>query len=250
MLLFCISSISVFKADDFIFMKHIGRSTIILLFSFAILIFFIINITSAHEQDLCDTMYKHKSMNSYLLPVEGEWLVYWGGCKKTDNSHHQTADQQRFAYDLVKTNEHGRFFKGKGKRLTDYYAYGQNILAPEDGIVVSAIDGIEDYIIPNPNFIPGNLLVIKHHGNEYSYLAHLQRNSILVKVGDAVKKGQLVAKCGNSGNSTMPHLHFHITDNPNFHEGIGLPIQFSKIVVDEEPRIKYSPHKSERVINP
>lgn len=79
--------------------------------------------------------------------------------------------------------------------------------------------------------IRGNHVTIDH-GGEYSVLAHLTPGSISLEEGQQVKQGDLVGHCGNSGNSTEPHLHFHIQDHPNFFLGMGLPIQFEHIEIE------------------
>jgi hypothetical protein len=68
----------------------------------------------------------------------------------------------------------------------------------------------------NRMFVPGNLVVIKHADGEYSLFAHFKQNSIRVKIGDKVAKGQLIGLCGNSGNSSEAHLHFQVQNTPFF----------------------------------
>jgi len=73
----------------------------------------------------------------------------------------------------------------------------------------------------------GNHIVIDHGNNEFSLLAHLKNGSLLTKKGDRVEQGQLIAKCGNSGEgSTSPHLHYQLMDHANLLKAKGLPIQF------------------------
>ena len=69
-------------------------------------------------------------------------------------------------------------------------------------------------------------------GDRYYYLAHLQRGSVRVQVGERVERGQPLARCGNSGNSDYPHLHLHATRSPRFGEGVGENITFSGIDVE------------------
>lgn len=74
-----------------------------------------------------------------------------------------------------------------------------------------AVDGIKDNLpgTVNPFFVTGNTVVVKTASNEYLYFAHFQQGSILVRKGDKIKAVQILGLCGNSGNSTEPHLHLH-----------------------------------------
>lgn len=74
--------------------------------------------------------------------------------------------------------------------------------------------------------LAGNYVVIKHAENEYGFLAHLKQGSICVEPGEDVERGQEIGRCGHSGNSSEPHLHFHVHDHPTPYLGAGLPIQF------------------------
>jgi murein DD-endopeptidase MepM/ murein hydrolase activator NlpD len=78
----------------------------------------------------------------------------------------------------------------------------------------------------NPNQPEGNNVIIEHGNSEYSMLAHLNQGTISVKVGDFVKKGQVIGRCGNSGNSTEPHLNFQVMDTPDYLSGKSIRIQF------------------------
>jgi murein DD-endopeptidase MepM/ murein hydrolase activator NlpD len=62
----------------------------------------------------------------------------------------------------------------------------------------------------------GNYVIIDHGNGEYSFLAHLKKGSMVVAVGDSLKSGQFIGLCGNSGNSSEPHLHYHLQNKPIF----------------------------------
>jgi murein DD-endopeptidase MepM/ murein hydrolase activator NlpD len=120
--------------------------------------------------------------------------------------------------------------------VSDFYCYGKKILAPADGIIVEVKNDYKDSKImgngktdPLIKDIRGNYIIIKHAENEYSFLAHLMPNSILVSVGQPIKRKQPIAMCGNSGNTSEPHLHFHIQNGQNFFTSMGLPIHFQNI---------------------
>lgn len=68
-------------------------------------------------------------------------------------------------------------------------------------------------------------------------MAHLKKDSITIKVGDSVSRGQLIAKCGNTGNSTEPHLHFQLQTGQSFYSSAGLPVQFKNIALS--PVVNY-----------
>lgn len=175
----------------------------------------------------------------YRLPFDGIWYVSNGGITQ-ETSHSWDIVAQRYAYDFVVVDEALKRWRTDGKSLEDYLCYGLPILAPADGEVVHIQDGVRDaprvgtgwLDVFTPNF-PGNTITIKHAENEYSFLAHLRPGSICVQIGDVVQKGQEIAKCGNSGHSTEPHLHFQLQDHADFFEAAGLPIAFDAVVIND-----------------
>lgn len=161
------------------------------------------------------------------LPFAGEWVVFWGG-RTPDQNYHVVAPDQRFAYDLLVIRE-GTSHTGDGSSNTDYHCFGQPILAPAGGRITAAVDSVPDNVPGqmNPAAPPGNYVVIDHGAGEYSLLAHLRRGSVAVQVGDEVETGEALGECGNSGNSSEPHLHYHLQTGPTFGEGVGLPAYFN-----------------------
>jgi len=170
---------------------------------------------------------------TYILPVAGEWRVFNGGVTQ-ETSHSWGIPSQRFAYDLVKPGDNGRTFAGDGRRLTDYFCFDAPILAPADGVVVKVRDGIRDaphvgtfWMDWLTRDIGGNSVLIRHAAGEYCLLAHLKRGSVCVTSGQTVKQGQEIGRCGHSGNSTEPHLHFQFQNGKSFYFNSGLPVKFS-----------------------
>ncbi|MFT4014225.1 MAG: M23 family metallopeptidase [Paracoccus sp. (in: a-proteobacteria)] len=161
------------------------------------------------------------------LPFEGEWFVYWGGRDIKDNYHAVDAGQ-RFALDLL-ILRNGKSHIADPKSLESYHCWGQPILSPADGVVMRAIDGLPDQVIGlNDTANPaGNHVVIDFGNGEYGFLAHLRQDSVQVAKGDPVTLGQQIGQCGNSGNTTEPHLHFHMQTSPKLGHGEGLPAQFT-----------------------
>ena len=157
----------------------------------------------------------------------GTWYVAWGGRDAMHNYHVQARDQ-RFAYDFVVV--HGdSLYTGDGARNEDHYCWGEPVYAPAAGRVVTAVDSVADNARPGPKNAespPGNYVVIDHGDGEHSLLAHFRRGSVAVREGDAVASGALLGECGNSGNSSLPHVHYHLQTGPAYKEGVGLPAFF------------------------
>jgi Peptidase family M23 len=147
------------------------------------------------------------------LPFDGEWVVFWGGRTIEENHHASTADQ-RFAYDFLRDG-----------------CWDAPIYAPAAGRVTETVDGIDD-AGTNLESPAGNHVVIDHENGEYSVLAHLRRGSVAVRAGDRVESGTLIGRCGNSGHSSEPHLHYHLQNAPAFGRGDGLPAQFRDYLAD------------------
>jgi hypothetical protein len=169
---------------------------------------------------------KHGTKNKYIMPIKGEWFVFWGGSNEFIN-YHYVYETQRYAYDLIQVKD-GASFKETRLRNENFYAFNQEILAPAAGKVVKVIDGLKDNTpgemdAENP---AGNYVILEHSHKEYSMLAHLQKHSIEVREGETVTESQRIGRCGNSGNSSEPHLHFQVSDAPDFHKGKSIRIHF------------------------
>jgi len=80
--------------------------------------------------------------------------------------------------------------------------------------------------VRGPKGILGNHLVLRTDDDTYVALAHLKQGSLRVGVGDRVRKGEVVAELGNSGNSSEPHIHMQLMDHPNLMLAAGLPMAF------------------------
>jgi len=113
-------------------------------------------------------------------------------------------------------------------RNDSYYAYGQPIYAVADGVVVLTIDDVEENVPPEVTVkmtrhsVAGNVIVLDIGRGRYAVYGHIRPRSIKVPVGARVRRGQVLAEVGNSGNSTAPHLHFHVLDAPATGAGEGL----------------------------
>lgn len=176
--------------------------------------------------------YKPKIL--YNLPFSGSWTVANGGINKID-SHSWAICNQRYAYDFY-IEKAGKTYQENGKSVSDYFCYGKAILAPADGVVVEIKNLFDDTPIPeqqevscSASDVRGNYIVIQHSKHEYSTIAHIQKDSFTVNVGEKVYRGQQIACCGNSGNTSEPHIHFQIQQGKSFLLSASLPIWFTDI---------------------
>ena len=182
------------------------------------------------------------------LPIKGEWTVTWGGDTKEQNYHVESIAQKN-AFDILIKDGQGTTHKASGESNEDYYAFGKEIYAPCDGEVVLVVDGVKDNIpgALNPVYIPGNTVIIKTATGEYAFFAHFKQHSIVVKEGQKVSSGALLGLCGNSGNSSEPHLHFHLQNVEDMTKAIGAKCFFDQIKVNGVLKLDYSPVKGDKI---
>jgi Peptidase family M23 len=189
--------------------------------------------------------------NAYIFPVRG---VAYVGVAASLHTSHRWAVPQEFALDIAKLGDDGLSHRGAGTRFEDYYGYGAEVLAAADGRVIGAAnDQLEDTsAMQQPGEsqeayfarlqkdqaarlgkggILGNYVMIDHGKSEYALYAHLQPGSVRVKVEDQVKAGDVIGKLGSSGNSTEPHLHFHVCDNSDPLLCAGIPVNFTNVTI-------------------
>ncbi len=162
---------------------------------------------------------------------------------------------QRFAIDWVRVDDSGETHHGDPLDNNNYYAFGAEALAVADGVVTEVLDGvplnvpgIDSRAVPiTLENVGGNHVVLDIGNGHYAFYAHLQPGSLRVKLGDKVRRGQVVGLVGNTGNSTEPHLHFHISDATSPLGAEGLPYALTsfelqghagetKLVIDAKPR--------------
>ena len=181
------------------------------------------------------------------LPFDGEWFVFWGG-RTIEENYHVIAVDQRFAYDFLIVRG-GTSHRPDAKDNSGYYCWDSPIHAPADGVVTESVDGIEDNVpgVMNPGAPAGNHLVIDHGNGEYSLLAHFRRGTVAFHVGEHVKAGALLGRSGNSGNSSEPHLHYHLQNGPHFGSGEGLPAAFRDYCADGKPVASGEPKRGQHI---
>lgn len=138
---------------------------------------------------------------------------------------------QRFAIDYVQMDSAGRRWVGDSLVNASYHAQGADAIAVADGVVAATKDGIPENVpgvssraVPiTLETIGGNYVMLDIGGGRYAFYAHLQPGSLRVREGDRVRRGHVLGLVGNSGNSTEPHLHFHLSDGTSPLGAEGIP---------------------------
>lgn len=194
------------------------------------------------------------------LPFTGRWTVQNSPANRVP-SHGTHLFGTAYAIDFVAVDGHGRsappsfrtFFGTEPPEA--FTGFGSPVLAPAAGTVTAVHDGEPDHearrsplslagyaltqrerVRTGPAGIAGNHVVLAigtGRDRAYVLLAHLRRGSIAVAVGDAVSAGTPVGACGNSGNSTEPHVHIQVCDSMDWERAAGLPLMFSHPVTGE-----------------
>ena len=184
----------------------------------------------------------HTELHVLGPPVEGaDWLADDGPSNDQDNHHRrgvvildgQAVDSRRYAIDWKQARD-GASFSGDARDVRSYYSYGKAVLAVADGRVVTARDGLPDNIpghgdafhpaVPiTLETVAGNTITLDLGGGQFAYYMHLQPASLHVKAGDRVRRGQVLARVGGSGDAREPHLHFEVTTSSKLVAGEGVP---------------------------
>lgn len=184
----------------------------------------------------------HTSLDTLGPPVEGtNWLASDGPSNDRDNHHRRgiivlngsAVISRRYAIDWKKI-EKDASFSGDARDVRSYYAYGSPVLAVADGRIVAARDGLPDNVpghgesfhpsVPiTLDTVAGNTVTLQLVGGHFAYYMHLQPGSVRVNVGDRVRRGQMLARIGCSGDAREPHLHFEVTTSSEALVGEGVP---------------------------
>ncbi len=184
-------------------------------------------------------------------PMKGE---NWFCANISNSSHHRLTVlefdgvnriPQRFAIDWVQIGSNGQTYSGDRLVNSNYHAYGAEILAVAEGVVAKIQDGIPENtpgdhraVLITLDTAGGNYVLLDLGNNQFALYAHLIPGSIRVQDGVQVKRGDVLGLLGNSGNSTEPHLHFHVsevfdTQRNSALNGIGLPFVLESFVIQE-----------------
>lgn len=148
---------------------------------------------------------------------------------------------QRYAIDFHGLDRNGRGIRGtlKGSSNSDWFGFGADVVAVADSLVRDARDGIADnpplFEPPAPTSVElsatgGNYVVLDLGRNRFVHYAHLQQGSVTVRAGQRVRRGQLLGRLGNSGNTNGAHMHFNVVNGPRVREAEGLPYVFDAFV--------------------
>ena len=187
----------------------------------------------------------------------GRWLAaegpgnhrshHWGSMVAIDG---KLTNPQRFAVDWFALDAEDHAFRGTHASLTstvdeDWFGYGQDVLAVADGVVADARDGIANGRPLAPQESPedltsrtlyGNFVVLKIGPGVFAHYAHLKAGSLMVRVGQKVRRGAVIGQLGQTGAAGAPHLHFHISDRPSFERSEGLPFELSSFTLLDRKR--------------
>lgn len=140
----------------------------------------------------------------------------------------------RFAIDFIQMPPAGAMIRNPSPRPPDLNGFGSDVLAVADGIIADAMDDTPDDM-PQPvapEIASGNYVSLDLGGGRFAFYEHLQQGSVRVKAGDRVKKGQVIARLGSSGSSSIgPHLHFHVADTNSLLGAEGIPFGFEHFTV-------------------
>ena len=155
--------------------------------------------------------FEKSALLNFALPFRGTWKVTQG---HDDQLTHK--GEWKHAWDFEITDDRGLTYSGIGNLCEDYYCYSKPVIAPADGWVEEVVNNVEENQIGQINVEQnwGNAIVVRHADSLFSKFSHLKKGSVKVSSGDYVKKGDILALCGNSGRSPVPHLHFQIQATP------------------------------------
>lgn len=156
-------------------------------------------------------------------PFAGRWLVTQGN--RGPYSHGRLPD--RFAWDFQMVDARGEASREGSQRMTAFFGFGAPVLATADGVVEIAEDGRPDNLRGVRNLAEpgGNLVVLRHAAGELSRYCHLQCGSVTVKPGQSVRRGDVIGRCGVSGNAAEPHLHYVLRVGPTSQD-TSIPARF------------------------
>ena len=131
---------------------------------------------------------------------------------------------ETFAIDWIRIRD-GEILEGEASENASYFAYGAKVRSATGGRVVSVRNNMPDETpnfsgahppsVKGPEDFAGDHVVVRIRPGVYALYAHLQPGSVDVRVGEEVATGQFLGRLGNSGNTTLPHLHFGLSTGPD-----------------------------------
>jgi hypothetical protein len=193
------------------------------------------------------------------LPFTGHWMALNSPADRVP-SHGTDLFGSTYAIDFIAVDARRRSAPWRWSAVLTseppdrFLGFGAPILAPIAGTVALAHDGEADHAARRSLFtlvpylatqrervargapgVAGNHVVIAASpAGPFVLLAHLQRGSVRVRAGDQVRVGETVGACGNSGNSTQPHVHLQATDSLDWAAAHGVPISFPSLGASDD----------------
>lgn len=183
-------------------------------------------------------------------PFTGRWLTQNSPANRVP-SHGTTRFATSYAIDFVPVDDSGRSAPLTWRSFTRpeppsrFVGFGRPVLAPVDGVVVAVHDGEPDHDafrgLPSVRYaltqgrraaqgwpaLAGNHVMLEASGGAVVALCHLQQASVQVAVGEQVAVGQPVGRCGNSGNSTEPHVHLQVMSTTDVARAAAVPMRLA-----------------------
>lgn len=163
----------------------------------------------------------------YRFPFLGRWRI--------QRTHYGTKQaDQAYALDLVPDAS-----PGDKRSNASYPCYNQPVVADAPGVIAVAVDGVpdNDVGVRNGYDAHGNYVVIDHQNGEFSLMAHLIPGTVRVRPGMTVQAGVELGRCGNSGNSSLPHIHWQVMDHMNANVAHGIPPRFAPYLRNGSPSV-------------
>ena len=208
------------------------------------------------------------------VPGPGLWQARNSPARRVP-SHGTTRFGTSYAIDLVPVDERNRSAKPSWRTLlatepvADFVGFGRPVQAPIEGVVVATLDDEVDHdAVRSPvaylffalnqasriragiAAVAGNHVVIEvAPGGPYVLVAHLQHGSLRVSSGQRVERGDPVGACGNTGNSTQPHVHLQAVDSLSWETANAVPIVFRsyQVVASRADRLNALPAEGETI---
>jgi hypothetical protein len=223
-----------------------------------------VKIDNNGKESVCDypvILTPYTCKENYIFPVKGSATV--SAMPLNEANGHRGLPSSEFAIDIIDVRrlpggELSSSSPHHSNNVKDYFIFERDTLAAGDGVVAAIGNKWPNKLCENPlrysvkritnltvnllkkgaefeNAYIGNYVIIDHRNGEFSAYVHLSENSITVEQGDEVKQGQVIAKVGNTANSTEPHLHFQLMDGKDYASANGLPVMFNNLPAPLEP---------------
>jgi Peptidase family M23 len=195
--------------------------------------------SSGREESVADVpIFVYQQKTALIFPFRGPALVMQGWVN--DGGHAGYANQ--FAIDVLGLDPNYAPELNDKDENASYAGWDREIIAPADGTVVYVRNDVPNNISSSgpdqkmidsqhdPVFaVAGNCVILDHGNSEFSVMMHMREGSVMVKAGDHVKKGQLIGRLGNSGDSFGPHLHYQLQSGPDLFRDPSIPFTFQNV---------------------